>query len=30
MADAFVALIIGSILLVGAALAWFFCVVFDF
>ena len=30
MADAFVAIIIGSILLVGAALTWFFCVVFDF
>jgi len=30
MADTFVAIIIGSILLIGAALAWFICVVFDF
>lgn len=29
-ADAFTAIIVGGTLIIGAALAWFICVVFDF
>jgi len=30
VAEAFTAMIVGGTLIIGAALAWFICVVFDF